>query len=79
MMKGDKVLEIQKKLEGEGFSPGALDGKFGPHTQAAVIAFQIERQLNVDGEMGPATAAALGINLDQGFPVMEMAGASSGR
>lgn len=63
MMTGDKVLEIQQALEAAGFNPGQQDGKFGPRTHAAVLAFQLSRGLLPDGEVGPKTAAALGVQL----------------
>jgi murein L,D-transpeptidase YcbB/YkuD len=59
MMTGPKVLEIQQKLQKAGFDPGAIDGKFGSLTHAAVVAFQMARGLVADGEVGPVTAAAL--------------------
>ena len=61
IMKGDQVLKIQQVLQAAGFSPGAIDGEFGPHTSSAVVAFQLEKGLTPDGEVGLATAQALGI------------------
>jgi hypothetical protein len=63
MMTGQKVKDIQAALQSAGFNPGAIDGEFGPHTHAAVVAFQIDQDLLPDGEVGPQTAAALGIQL----------------
>jgi N-acetylmuramoyl-L-alanine amidase len=63
MMVGDKVREIQQALEDAGFDAGSIDGKFGPHTQAAVLAFQLSHGLTPDGEVGAKTAAALGVQL----------------
>ena len=60
-MKGDKVREIQQKLQAVGCDPGAIDGIFGPRTHTAVVAFQLGHNLVADGEVGPYTAAALGI------------------
>src|SRR5258706_8300082 len=42
---GAAVLELQRALDAAGVSPGELDGVFGPHTQAAVIAFQLAQGL----------------------------------
>jgi N-acetylmuramoyl-L-alanine amidase len=63
LMTGDKVREIQQKLKAAGFDPGSVDGEFGPHTHAAVVAFQLSLGLLPDGEVGPQTAQALGIVL----------------
>jgi len=63
MMTGDKVKQIQQALAGKGFDPGSPDGEFGPHTSAAVVAFQLSQGLTPDGEVGPQTANVLGISL----------------
>ena len=39
--------------------PLGTDGIFGPHTHAAVLAFQRAHGLTADGEAGAATAAAI--------------------
>ena len=62
MMTGDKVKRIQQALIDKGFDPGSPDGEFGPHTSAAVVAFQLSQGLTPDGEVGPQTAKALGIS-----------------
>ncbi len=53
------TLGVQQALQGLGFDPGALDGKEGPHTQAAIRAFQRAHALVADGVVGPATRSAL--------------------
>ena len=58
---GPDVVAVQRKLVEHGFPPGAIDGEFGPGTQAAVIAFQRSERLLPDGVVGPRTAAALGL------------------
>jgi hypothetical protein len=63
LMSGAAVRRIQTALEAKGFNPGEIDGTFGTHTSAAVIAFQIDQGLAADGEVGTQTAAALGISL----------------
>jgi hypothetical protein len=45
-------------------NPGPIDGIYGPRTAAAVYAFQEIAGLVTDGQVGPATAGALGISLD---------------
>lgn len=62
-MQGPVVREIQRALAAAGVDPGRIDGVFGPLTQAAVLAFQGKKSLVVDGEVGPATARALGVQL----------------
>jgi N-acetylmuramoyl-L-alanine amidase len=58
-----KISEIQSRLAMAGFDPGPIDGIFGHNTVAAVAAFQRSAGLVVDGQVGPQTAAALGIDL----------------
>lgn len=60
--RGQDALNVQCALAAAGFYSGDLDGDFGPHTQAAVIAFQQQQNgLRTDGVVDAATAAALGI------------------
>ena len=56
---GGDVRELQQQLAAAGFFPGEIDGVFGPHTQAAVVAFQLQQGLVADGEVGPQTRGAL--------------------
>lgn len=56
---GPAVLELQKALSAAGFDPGPHDSIFGPLVEAAVIAFQTDRGLLVDGIVGPQTWGAL--------------------
>lgn len=63
LMKSKKVREIQSALKAKGFNPGKIDGEYGPNTVAAVNAFQIAEGLLSDGEVGPDTAAVLGVTL----------------
>jgi putative peptidoglycan binding protein len=55
---GDLVVWAQQHLVTAGYST-AVDGAYGPSTQAAVESFQAARGLTVDGVVGPATWAAL--------------------
>ena len=56
---GPQVLLLQRALAAQGFSPGALDGDFGPRTQAALYAFQRHAGLALDGRAGPRVLPAL--------------------
>ncbi|ACU75462.1 transcriptional regulator, XRE family [Catenulispora acidiphila DSM 44928] len=58
-MWGAEVAELQCLLQRAGFSPGGIDGNFGPLTELAVIKAQKADQLDVDGQVGPKTWAAL--------------------
>ena len=49
------VFVIQQALQVSGLFAGAIDGKFGPVTQQAVINFQASRGLSCDGIVGPIT------------------------
>ena len=59
MTKGAPIEAVQRTLTVLGYEPGRPDGLFGPQTQAAVIAFQIDHDLTPDGEIGPETQAVL--------------------
>jgi len=50
---------IQKALKNLGLYDGAIDGKIGPKTEAAIKKFQEEHNLQVDGKVGPVTWAEL--------------------
>jgi hypothetical protein len=50
---------VQSALTDLGYDPGAVDGAWGPKTQAAVIQFQKDKGLSQDGIVGPNTRAAL--------------------
>jgi peptidoglycan L-alanyl-D-glutamate endopeptidase CwlK len=57
---GPEVAELQTELKTRGFSPGAIDGRFGPGTEAAIIAFQRSEGLLADGIAGARTLESLG-------------------
>lgn len=56
---GDRVTEMQKRLQELGYYQGKLDGQFGSGTRAAVKAFQRQNGLDADGVAGPKTLTAL--------------------
>jgi len=53
------VTILQEKLHALGMYSGAIDGDFGPMTQAAVEQYQTSKGLTSDGIVGPQTRAAL--------------------
>ncbi len=55
---GVRVLMLQSQLRRIGFEL-ALDGAYGPDTEAKVIAFQLQSGLTPDGIAGPLTMDAL--------------------
>lgn len=55
----DTVTILQDRLIALGYLTGFSDGKFGPITASAVMAFQRSVGLVADGVVGPLTAAAL--------------------
>jgi len=59
-MIGEDVRDVQEALAAKHFS-GALDGIYGPLTEANVRLFQTQNGLKPDGFVGPATRAALGL------------------
>jgi peptidoglycan hydrolase-like protein with peptidoglycan-binding domain len=66
--KGDRhhpVKTLQYLLRARGHNV-AVDGIFGPNTDAAVRAFQQQKGLAVDGVVGPNTWSALIITVKQG-------------
>jgi peptidoglycan hydrolase-like protein with peptidoglycan-binding domain len=58
-MTGPAVSRVQETLRSRGFYQDAIDGIFGPATEAAVMEFQRSVQLADDGVVGPATWQAL--------------------
>jgi hypothetical protein len=62
-MRGDKVAEIQRKLTAAGFDTFGIDSIYGHNTAQAVLDYQNKNGLLPDGEVGPKTAASLGITV----------------
>jgi peptidoglycan hydrolase-like protein with peptidoglycan-binding domain/DNA invertase Pin-like site-specific DNA recombinase len=54
-----RVRTLQVRLRMAGETPGPVDGRFGPLTEAAVRHFQAREDLAVDGLVGRHTQAAL--------------------
>ena len=54
---------VQTRLKNWGYYTGNVDGIFGSKTRSAVRKFQQNNGLQVDGIVGPKTAAAIGFSL----------------
>ena len=60
--KGEDVRKLQTALADHGYlREKEIDGDFGVITLGAVLAFQFEHSLTVDGSVGSKTRAALGL------------------
>jgi peptidoglycan hydrolase-like protein with peptidoglycan-binding domain len=57
--RGWDVAALQFLLQRRGYSPGGMDGGFGPGTRSAVLSFQRAAGLTADGLVGSATLHAL--------------------
>ena len=60
---GAVVSEIQTRLKNWGYYNGNVDGVYGSRTEKAVRWFQQKNGLNVDGQVGDQTLAALGMSV----------------
>lgn len=60
--RGSLVRQVQTKLKSLGYYKISVDGIFGAKTRTAVINFQRDYGLKVDGIVGTQTFKALGIN-----------------
>ena len=55
------VREVQQALKDKGNDPGAIDGKLGPKTKAAIRDFQKANDLKVTGRIESETRSKLGV------------------
>ena len=61
--RGERVAILQQRLKDWGYYTGDVDGVYGRGTYNAVVRFQRQNNLAVDGQVGRKTAAAMGIPL----------------
>ena len=55
------VRDAQVALNGQGYSVGTVDGRWGPNTQSALRRFQSDRGLAQSGTLDSSTLSALGV------------------
>jgi hypothetical protein len=55
------VMAMQQALKDKGHDPGAIDGKMGPHTRAALKDYQQSEGLKVTGRLDSETRTRLGM------------------
>jgi peptidoglycan hydrolase-like protein with peptidoglycan-binding domain len=53
------IRQAQRQLKALGFNPGAVDGHFGPQTEAALRAYQHDYRLPETGRLDDTTARSL--------------------
>ena len=56
------VRKAQEALNSQGYSVGAVDGRWGPNTENAVRRFQAKSGLTESGTLDSPTLSALGVN-----------------
>ena len=56
---GEKVWQLQERLQVLGYYEGEVDGQFGTGTREAVVAFQQKNGLEADGLAGDETQKVL--------------------
>ena len=54
-----RVRRAQRDLTSLGYNPGPQDGFIGPHTRAAIRAYQADKGLRIDGRVSEALLAQL--------------------
>lgn len=57
---GEQIRLLQKRLHAAGFTPGPIDGIFGPRTRQAIRRFQKANGLRATGRLNATTRQALG-------------------
>ncbi|MEK0444897.1 MAG: hypothetical protein RLZZ399_218 [Verrucomicrobiota bacterium] len=57
----NRVIQVQAALRQRKYYSGAIDGLLGPGTQAAIRAYQVDRNLPVTGKLDPELISDLGL------------------
>jgi peptidoglycan hydrolase-like protein with peptidoglycan-binding domain len=76
------IKAVQQALKDKGHDPGAVDGKMGPKTQAALRDYQQKEGLKATGRLDTETASKLGVQAkadtsSSGSPAASPSGSSS--
>jgi peptidoglycan hydrolase-like protein with peptidoglycan-binding domain len=58
-LSGTDCKSWQRLLADRGYSPGAIDGDFGPNSEAALKKFQSAKGLTADGVLGAQSGERL--------------------
>ncbi len=74
----DQIRQAQIILKQKGFEVGDLDGKLGPRTRKALMAYQQQQGLQATGQMDQQTVSALGIGHGSGQDIRSP-GATTGQ
>lgn len=78
--RGDPTVQhYQQQLYNIGYDPGPIDGRNGPLTRRAVMDYQRDSGLAVDGILGPRTKASIDGYTGQAAPVSGLPGAGTRR
>lgn len=72
------VKAVQTRLKNLGYYKSTVDGAWGKRTMCAVMAFQSDHSLSVDGVVGSSTEKAMGITLGSGSGSGGGSGGSTG-
>ncbi len=57
----DMIKEVQQRLQQEGLYHGAIDGVWGPRTEAALRSYQQQHNLNATGRIDQQTLTAMNL------------------
>jgi peptidoglycan hydrolase-like protein with peptidoglycan-binding domain len=63
------IAKTQRQLAALGYDPGPVDGVLGKQTRIAIKHFQVDAEMEVDGELTPAMSARLKKRVLEGGPL----------
>lgn len=73
------IRQVQQALNKDGFSPGRIDGRWGPETQNALKQFQQSKNVPASGQLDQQTVADLGLNPSQFSQEIGKSGQTTGQ